>query len=204
VKGDCRVYPSVLRHRRAADGQDGAAVTSCGLPLCITCSSRVFRARAVIGAFCSLSSDKGGSEAGRLLAFRLNGRDLPFALAWVYVPPPCGTRRSDKEAERGRARRYLRPFTQGLDTVDLIVAEALPKELAVASRSDRVRYQACVASLTPKDRCSPGDIRLTRAVDVDVGLMARRRHRYGVISIGMPAKLAFGFGVATTGPVGAS
>jgi hypothetical protein len=87
-------------------------------------------------------------------------------------------------------------FTEGFDSLDLIDAEALLDELAVASRSNRGRYYACVASSSLKDRCSPGDIRLTRAIDVNVGLMARHWHRYGVISNGMPAELAFGFGVS--------
>jgi hypothetical protein len=37
--------------------------------------------------------------------------------------------------------------TEGFDTADLIDAEALLNELAVASGSDRLRYHACFASL---------------------------------------------------------
>jgi hypothetical protein len=85
----------------------------------------------------------------------------------------CGLRHSRLDRCRGAAQRACR---------------------RVQVRSGAL--QAYVAYLMPQDRCSPGDIRLTRALDANVGLMARRGHRYGVISNGMPAKLAFGLGVS--------
>jgi hypothetical protein len=119
--------------------------------------------------FCSSSSEEGGSEAG-FSAFRLNGRHLPFPLAWVYVLAHVGHNVLDEKARE--AERELDAATRLADLNEaakkLMRAKEALKRLDQQAPTRRGSGAAAPGAPGPAQRASGGH-RPARAPSSAVG-----------------------------------